>query len=144
MGKKNTEHHRFKKVLLAGRKGIWIWVRCGPLPGTVSNKGLGRDSLLKMWQNPGGHWHPGRGPYPRYGTVLRKVGGPLKLTAKAPENRPGPKTKRSYSNHPFSGAKMLVSGRVHPRKINMIHLKITGWLIGILPMVYYNPIAVGP
>ena len=35
----------------------------------------------------------------------------LKLTAKAPENRPGPKRKRSYSNHPFSGA-MLVSGRV--------------------------------
>ena len=30
----------------------------------------------------------------------------------APENRPGPKGKRSYSNHPFSGAKMLVLGRV--------------------------------
>ena len=30
----------------------------------------------------------------------------------APENRPGPKRKQSYSNHPFSGAKMLVSGRV--------------------------------
>ena len=29
----------------------------------------------------------------------------------APENRPGPNRKRSYSNHPFSGA-MLVSGRV--------------------------------
>ena len=38
----------------------------------------------------------------------------LKLTAKkAPENRPfDPKRKRSYSNHPFSGAKMLASGRV--------------------------------
>jgi len=35
----------------------------------------------------------------------------LKLTAKAPENRPGPKRKQSYSNHPFSGA-MLVLGRV--------------------------------
>ena len=23
----------------------------------------------------------------------------------------------------------------------MIHLKITGWLIGILPMGYYNPVA---
>ena len=28
----------------------------------------------------------------------------LKLTANAPENRPKPKRKRSYSNHPFSGA----------------------------------------
>ena len=27
----------------------------------------------------------------------------------APENRPGPKRKRWYSNHPFSGAKMLVT-----------------------------------
>ena len=27
----------------------------------------------------------------------------LKLTAKAPENRPGPKEKRSYSKHQFSG-----------------------------------------
>ena len=45
----------------------------------------------------------------------------LKLTAKAPENSPGPKRKQSYSNHPFSGAKMLVSGRVHPN--NMVHPK---------------------
>ena len=36
----------------------------------------------------------------------------LKLTANAPENRPKPTRKGSYSNHPFSGAKMLVSGRV--------------------------------
>ena len=28
----------------------------------------------------------------------------LKLTARAPENRPGPERKQSYSNHPFSGA----------------------------------------
>ena len=35
----------------------------------------------------------------------------LKLTAKAPENRPKPKRKGSSSNHQFSGA-MLVSGRV--------------------------------
>ena len=28
----------------------------------------------------------------------------LKLTANAPEHRPGPKRKRSYSSHPFSGA----------------------------------------
>ena len=30
----------------------------------------------------------------------------------SPENRPGPKRKRSYSKHPFSGVKLLVSGRV--------------------------------
>ena len=36
----------------------------------------------------------------------------LKLTANAPENRPGPNRKGLYSNHPFSGANMLVSGRV--------------------------------
>ena len=37
-----------------------------------------------------------------------------RLTAKAPENRPKrPKRKRSSSNHPFSGANLLlVSGRV--------------------------------
>ena len=29
---------------------------------------------------------------------------PLKLAAKAPENRPGPKRKGASSNHPFSGA----------------------------------------
>ena len=33
----------------------------GPLPVTVANEGLVRDSILNMWQNPGGHWHPGRG-----------------------------------------------------------------------------------
>ena len=27
-------------------------------------------------------------------------------------------------------------GKIHTRKINMVHLKISGWLIGILPMVY--------
>ena len=31
-----------------------------------------------------------------------------------PENRPGPKRKQSYSNHPFSGVNsLLVSGRVY-------------------------------
>ena len=35
--------------------------------------------------------------------LLRKLPS-LKLTAKAPENGPGPKRKRSSSNHPFSGA----------------------------------------
>ena len=35
----------------------------------------------------------------------------LPKTNIAPENRPGPKRKQSYSNHPFLGA-MLVSGRV--------------------------------
>ena len=35
-----------------------------------------------------------------------------KTNTKAPENRPGPKRKRSYSNHPCSGVKMLVSRTV--------------------------------
>ena len=58
----------------------------------------------------------------------------------AVENRPS--QKETIYNTPtihVLGAKMLVSGRVRPRKSNisnMIHLKITGWLIGILPMVY--------
>ena len=39
----------------------------------------------------------------------------LKLTAFAPENLAGTKRKGSYSNHPFLGAKMLVSGRVQYR-----------------------------
>ena len=53
-------------------------------------------------------------------TVIRKIGDikwyndmnilpSLKLNT-SPENRPGPKMKRSYSNHPFSGA-MPVSFR---------------------------------
>ena len=47
-----------------------------PLPRIpVANKGLGWDSLLKMVHNPGGHWHPGKGPYPKslkfYGTGRR-------------------------------------------------------------------------
>ena len=37
----------------------------------------------------------------------------LKLTAKAPENRPKPNRKGSHSNHPFLGPNwLLVSGRV--------------------------------
>ena len=36
----------------------------------------------------------------------------------APENWPKPKRKRSYSNHPFSGAKMLVSGSVYQFLLN--------------------------
>ena len=36
-----------------------------------------------------------------------------KKTNIAPENRPGPKRKQSSSNYPFSGAKILVSGRVN-------------------------------
>ena len=43
----------------------------------------------------------------------------LKLTAKAPENRPNPKRKESSSNPPFSGAKMLVSGS--DKQIHTIH-----------------------
>ena len=44
---------------------------------------------------------------------------PLPETKKSeftPADRPGPKRKGSYSNHPFSGAKMLVSGRVAQQK----------------------------
>ena len=38
----------------------------------------------------------------------------------APESRPKrPKRKGSYSNHPFSGAKMLVSGRVIVKLMNL-------------------------
>ena len=44
----------------------YICVGCGPFPVTVANKGLVRDSLLKMVHNPGGHWNPGKGPYPIY------------------------------------------------------------------------------
>ena len=36
----------------------------------------------------------------------------LKLTANAPENRPNPKRKGSYSNHPFFRGKLFVSGTV--------------------------------
>ena len=40
---------------------------CGPFPRIpVANKGLGRDSLLKMVHNPGGHWNPGKGPLTQY------------------------------------------------------------------------------
>ena len=39
---------------------------------------------------------------------------PLKITAKAPENRQNPKRKQSYSNHPFQGLWLLVSGRLNP------------------------------
>ena len=43
-----------------------IYFGCGPLPVIVANEGLvSWDSLLKMVHNPGGHWHPGRGPHPR-------------------------------------------------------------------------------
>ena len=41
--------------------GVW------PLPSMpVANKGLVRDSLLKMVNHPGGHWNPGKGIYPNY------------------------------------------------------------------------------
>ena len=39
----------------------------------MANKGLGWDSLLKMVHNPGGHWHPGKGSYPRYSTQLQRL-----------------------------------------------------------------------
>ena len=47
-----------------------------------------------------------------------------------PESRPGPKRKRSYSNHPFSGANMvsmLVSGRLVILHFWFPHLK-WNWL----------------
>ncbi len=48
-----------------------------------------------------------------------------------PENRPNsPKRKRSFFNHPFAGAKMLVSGSV----ILMIFVVVTG-LLGEHPKV---------
>ena len=40
------------------------WVH-PPHPVTVVNKGLIRDSLLKMFHDPGGDWHPGWGVDPR-------------------------------------------------------------------------------
>ena len=57
-------------------------------------------------------WHPQ--DVCQRGITFRKVPS-LKLTAKAPENRPKrTKRKESSSNDPFSGAKMLVSGRANP------------------------------
>ncbi len=39
-----------------------IWVV--PPPSNSGNEGLGWDSLLKMFHNPGGDWNPGRGDNP--------------------------------------------------------------------------------
>ena len=47
------------------------------------------------------------------GLKIGKIIHALKLTNIAPENRPFNAPKgNSSSNHPFSGAEMLVSGRV--------------------------------
>ena len=47
-----------------GEDRIWVWPPLPRIP--VANKGFFRDSLLKMGHTPGkGHWHPGKGPYPR-------------------------------------------------------------------------------
>ena len=43
---------------------------------------------------------------------LNSPNPPTTHTSHGPKNRPGPKKGDEYSNHPFSGAKMLVSGRV--------------------------------
>ena len=43
---------------------VYIWST--PNPVTVTNEGLGWDSLLKMVHNPGGDWHPGWGVVLRY------------------------------------------------------------------------------
>ena len=51
-------------------EGVRLCLGYGPLTVTVGNEGLVRDSLLKMVHNPGGHWHPGRGPHPSY--AIRK------------------------------------------------------------------------
>ncbi len=58
-------------------------------------------------------------PVEIYVTSLSKCDGSnmlrspsLKLTAQAPENRPGSKRKGSSSKHPFSGAKMLVYRKI--------------------------------
>ncbi len=70
----------------------------------------------------------------------------LKLTAKAPENRPSQKLEISIpnSNHPFSGA-MLVSGRVSisemsisPIHITPPHLSVDG-VQDSLPWRWWNP-----
>ena len=37
-----------------------------PPPSNSGNEGLGWDSLLKMFHNPGGDWNPGRGDNPKY------------------------------------------------------------------------------
>ena len=44
----------------------WVWFRSTLHPETVTNKGLGWDSLLKMVHNPGGDWNPVWGVDPRY------------------------------------------------------------------------------
>ena len=36
----------------------------------------------------------------------------------APENRPKPKRKRSYSNHPFSGAMLVFGGQQNYSKLS--------------------------
>ena len=46
-----------------------VYIGYGPLTVTVGNEGLVRNPLLKMVHNPGGDWHPVRGPHPRY-TIL--------------------------------------------------------------------------
>ena len=52
--------------------------------------------------------------YDHCNMIAKLIKTTLKLTANTPENRPGPKRKQSYSNHPFSDA-MLASGRVAGR-----------------------------
>ena len=43
---------------------------CGPLPVTVANTvKVYRNPLLKMFHNPGGDWHPVRGPLTIYTTL---------------------------------------------------------------------------
>ena len=44
----------------------------------MGNEGLGWDPLLKMVHNPGGHWHPVRGPHPRY-TKITVIGSLIYL-----------------------------------------------------------------
>ena len=43
-----------------------LYIGLSPFPVTVVNEGLGWDSLLKMFHNPGGDWHPGKGDNPNY------------------------------------------------------------------------------
>ena len=52
-------------------------LRGGPLTVTVTKKCFFRDSVLKMVHNPGGHWHPVRGPHPiyKYKNIFFKVQG---------------------------------------------------------------------
>ena len=71
----------------------------------MANEGLGWDPRTKKHNNPGGDWNPGQGENPSYTLPNKTNSLPLKIGHL--------KRKQSSSNHPFSGAKMFVSGRAN-------------------------------